>query len=124
MDKLTDISKVLEDYTNDIQESICDVADQISKEGKNRLKNTKNTYHIRTGKYNKGWNVKKEKGNNYIKATIYNKTDYQLTHLLEYGHLTRSGSRTRAYTHIEPVNNYCVSKFESAVENIIKKGGK
>lgn len=124
MDSLEDISKILESYTNDVQESICEAAINVANEGKNKLRNTKNTYHVRTGKYNKGWSVSKEKGNNYIKTRIYNKTDYQLTHLLEHGHVTRNGGRTKAYKHIGPVNDYCINTFESTVEKIIEKGGK
>lgn len=40
----------------------------------------------RTGSYKKGWAVKVETDETGTTATVYNKTDYQLTHLLEKGH--------------------------------------
>lgn len=120
---IEDISKILSKYANTIQDQITEAADEISEEGKNKLKNTTGTYKIRTGKYNKGWKVRKSKGDRYVNNTIYNSTQYRLTHLLENGHANRDGSRTRAFVHIAPVENYCVSTFEEKVEEIIKKGG-
>lgn len=121
---LNDINKILQEYALDIQEGITNSAYDIATKGMNDLKNEKSTYQVRTGKYNKGWKVKKEKGNNYVKAKIHNATDYQLTHLLENGHKTRNGGTTRAFKHIKPVEEYCVKEFSKEVEEIIKKGGK
>lgn len=56
-------------------------------------------------KYNKGWGITKTKRDK--KQTIHNKTDYQLTHLLEKGHATVDGGRTRAFPHIAPVAEEC-----------------
>lgn len=65
--------------------------------------------------YNKGWTVTKTKRDK--KATIHNKTDYQLTHLLEKGHAKVNGGRTRAFPHIAPVEQEC----EEELMNNIKK---
>lgn len=123
-DNILDISKMLEKYSYEIQDGITELAEEIANEGKNKLKNNKSTYQVRTGNYNKGWRVKVEKGDRYVHATIHNATDYQLTHLLEYGHATRNGKRTREFTHIEPVENESSERFEKEVEELIKRGGK
>ena len=54
--------------------------------------------------YNAGWTVTQTKRDKlkHIKQ-IHNKTHYQLTHLLEKGHATRDGGRTRKFEHIAPV---------------------
>lgn len=121
---ITDVNKILEEYVDDIQEVITDSSNIVAEEGKNKLKNEKGTYQVRTGRYNKGWKVKKVKGDRYVSNTIYNATEYRLTHLLENGHAKRNGGRTRAFKHIAPVDEYCVKTFEKEVENAIKKGGK
>lgn len=125
---LLQIKDILEDYTDDIQQAITNEAQRIAKEGAKDLKNTRNTYKIRTGKYNKGWTVKTTKGRNFVECIIHNKDNYQLTHLLERGHeiVDRNGhhkGRVRAYKHIEPVDKKRTREYERAVEMIIRNGG-
>lgn len=123
-DSLIDIKKILDTYSNDIEEGIELVTKDISKEAMTDLQNTKSTYQVRTGKYNKGWKVNTKKGRGYINCTVYNATDWQLTHLLEKGHITRNGTtRTRAFTHIAPVEEKYVDKYVQEVERVIQNGG-
>lgn len=119
----TDIVGILDEYSKDVQEAIANAAITVANEGANELKNTSNTYKIRTGKYNKGWRVNTKRGNGYIDCTIHNATDWQLTHLLENGHLKRNGGRTRAFVHIRPIEEKCITKYTQNVEKIIKDGG-
>ena len=51
--------------------------------------------------------------------TVYNKTDYQLTHLLEKGHVGRDGRRVKAIEHIRPVEEKAVAEFEDKVKGAI-----
>ena len=121
--KITDVTDILHEYTYEVQEGIQEEAQKVSKQAADELKATKNTYKIRTGKYNKGWRVNVKKGKGTINCTVHNGANWQLTHLLENGHLTRSGSRTRAFIHIKPVEEKSVNKFTTNVEKIIKNGG-
>ena len=52
---------------------------------------------------------------------MHNKTDYQLTHLLEFGHATRDGERTEAQPHIRPVEEKYSKEFEKRLRK--KVGG-
>ena len=129
MDKgLLEVIDILNEYSKDIQEGITTKAEEVAKQSSNELKNTKNTYQVRTGKYNRGWRVKTTKGTGYVECIVHNATNYQLTHLLEKGHdlVGRNGQHkgtTRAFTHIAPVEAKAVRQYESDVENIIKNGG-
>lgn len=123
---ILDIKEILNEYSHDIQDAITEKAIETAKEGQTKLKSTspknkKNTVH--KGRYAKGWKVKIEKGRNFVNCTIYNSTDYQLTHLLENSHLTRNGTKTKPIKHIEPVHDECCDSFEKGVEKIIENGG-
>lgn len=48
--------------------------------------------------------------------TVYNETDYQLTHLLEYGHASRNGGRVRTIQHIAPVEQAAITALQERIE--------
>lgn len=117
---LTAISNILEEYSLEVQEGITKAAEDISKQGAKELKANSPK---RTGKYSRGWKVEVKKGFGYVNTTIYNSTDWQLTHLLEKPHLLRNGKKSKPIVHIQPVEEKCIKNFEKKVEQIIKNGG-
>lgn len=68
------------------------------------------------GKYAKGWAIKKQ-GKQTI---VYNRTDYQLTHLLEHGHdLVSHGKKVgfvKGQPHIKPVEEKVQERMTEEVE--------
>ncbi|MDD9149257.1 HK97 gp10 family phage protein [Sporolactobacillus sp. CQH2019] len=108
-----EIARALQEYTDDVTVELDDVKDTISKEAVSELRATSPK---RTGDYAKGWSRKKT-AHGYV---VYNRTDYQLTHLLEYGHAKRNGGRVRAYPHIAPVEQKVIDKFTNATEKAVK----
>lgn len=120
---ILDVKDLLNEYSLDVQEGIDKEAQEIAKQAANELKNHRGTYKIRTGKYNKGWKVNTKKGRGTINCTVHNSTDWQLTHLLENGHTTRNGGRTKAFVHIRPVEEKYVNQYQQDVEKLIKNGG-
>ncbi len=72
----------------------------------------------RNGKYAKGWRIKRTSKS----MIIHNATDYQLTHLLEHGHITKGGTgRTREKPHIRPAEEKAVRDFLKDVEGAIEQ---
>ncbi|MFQ8989189.1 MAG: hypothetical protein ACLR6T_11005, partial [Intestinibacter sp.] len=75
-------------------------------------------------KYYKGWAIKnggRTRKKHYYGKTIWNRTNYQLTHLLEFGHATRNGGRTQAQPHIRKVEEKYGTKFADLLENKIRR---
>lgn len=118
---IAEISKILEQYTTEVAESITNKAIEIGDECVKQLKSS--NMPNRTGKYRKSWTKQVRQGSNFINVKVHNKKYYRLTHLLEKGHATRNGGRTKAIPHIAPVEKYAENEFEKSVEKIIKNGG-
>ena len=123
---LFDIKEILNDYTEDIQNGLKRVVKDVAKDAVKDLKlnspkNKKNSSH--KGKYAKGWRVNTKEGKNFINCTIHNATDYQLTHLLEKGHLLRQGGKANPVVHIAPIEEKANKEYVSETEKMIKNGG-
>lgn len=72
------------------------------------------------GSYAKSWTKKKE-GNvlGVTSYTIHNAKHYQLTHLLEFGHIIAgTGRRSKAFPHIGTVNDSVSQQFIREVEGM------
>lgn len=96
-------------------------AKTVANEAANKLKNTSPK---KTGKYARAWKVKTEKGSaNIDKVVVYNKR-YQLTHLLENGHVVRNKKgtygRAPAQPHIAPVNEWAADELPREIERELK----
>jgi hypothetical protein len=100
-------------YTSEVEEKVAAAKDEVTKEAVALLKQTSPKD---TGDYAKGW-TRKKVGEDYI---IHNRTDYQLTHLLEHGHVNRDGGRTPGRPHIRPVEEKTISDYLNRVEKAIK----
>lgn len=83
-------------------------------------------YYREPGTYAKHW-TKKILGNEpsgiYIRIQQSQKEgEYRLTHLLEDGHNTRkSGKRTRAFPHIQGVEDEANKKLKEEIDKILKE---
>ena len=76
------------------------------------------------GDYARSWAVTKESssGGLVVSCVIHNKRHYQLTHLLENGHETRNGGRTKPQPHIKPAEDRVVATYLQRAKEAIEKG--
>lgn len=117
------LAKYLQEYVEDIEKDVKDVTDSVLKEVVKEIQ--VNSPKGSREKYAKGWTKQKgkvSKGKYSIK--IHNKTDYQLTHLLEFGHATRNGKRTIAQPHIRPVEEKYNKVYEEKITTAIRRRSK
>ena len=117
-----DASTILDDYSKDIYRGIKEASIEVADKGAKTLRQTSPK---KTGKYRRGWRVKTYEGAYDTMSVIYNATNWQLTHLLENGHITRNGrTKTKPIVHIYPVEQECIKEFEEDTIKIIEKESK
>lgn len=120
--KPNDLSDAIQNILSEYGDSAnAVIREETAKLGKVAVKELRKKSPRLTGSYAKGWKSKTFQTRFGAGAVAYNKTDYQLTHLLEHGHQNRDGSRTAGIKHIAPVNDSIQKKFVDAVKKGLQK---
>lgn len=95
---------LLDEVNEDVRKATERNIQLVAKEAVQKLKNTS---PMKTGSYSRGWAVKRISSTD---AVVHNRTDYQLTHLLENGHVIKNKKgtygRAPAHKHIKPVEEW------------------
>ena len=113
------VTDTLSEYSVEVFADVKEAVKEVSKECLSEIK--KNAPKS-SGDYKKGWRLKTEYDRkNDTRVIIYNKTTYQLTHLLEHGHAKAGGGRVEGKPHIAPAEKNAVEKLVKRVEEIVKK---
>lgn len=82
------LNKALAKYGDEVLEDVETVTKSVARDAVRELKSTAPS----GGSYARGWSHKAQKGSTYkLSETVYNRTDPQLTHLLEKPHDTGGG---------------------------------
>jgi hypothetical protein len=110
-----EIAERIKQYTKEVTEEIKVAQVDVAKDLKNTLEIKSPE---RLGHYSKGWRIKKKKN----ALVVHNKTSYQLTHLLEHGHVTRDGTtRTKEKPHIRPAEEVAIRDYLDRIEEAVKR---
>ncbi len=123
----------LKKYSAEIQEGVVKEIDITSEELKKdlrresprrkgtKLRSGKSGKRYAPGSYAKSWNTRvSEKSFATYEKQVYNRSHYQLTHLLEKGHEARNGTRVAPIEHIAPLERKAVDKYEKRIIKLIK----
>ena len=115
------IQQELAAYSQEITDGIKADCKQVAKECRAEIK--QNSPEL-TGDYKKGWQVKTNfESRDDIRLTVHNKTDYQLTHLLENGHAGKGGTAEGSappHPHIAPAEQHAAEKLVDKAKTRIK----
>lgn len=105
------IAEELQNFSEELMEEIKTNVKSVAKNGCNEIRKTSPKL---TGDYRKGWKaVVAYEGDDDIRMIVHNKTDYQLTHLLEHGHAKKNGGRVEGQPHLGPA----IEKMEKELMN-------
>lgn len=110
--------KQLVNYSAEVMRSL---TEETLRAGKECAKNLRQTSPKRTGKYAKSWTATQEGKSAYtVTVIVHNKKHYQLTHLLENGHATRNGGRTKAFPHVAKAEKAATEDYLRRAEAVIR----
>ena len=121
----------LQEEIEDIEEDVKEVTDELTKQAVQELKQSSKAKFKGTGGYAKSWKRQiinpwsRKKYSKYLTnrryvVRIHNKDYYMLTHLLEFGHATRGGGRTKAVPHIRPIEEKYNKMYETRITTAIR----
>jgi len=123
MASIDDLSTLIADelaqYTAEVAEDVKQICKDVSKEMTDNIKRDSPKQH---GKYAKGWRSKIEyEDKDNIRIRTYNATDYQISHLLEYGHAKTGGGRVEGKPHIRPNEEKAKNGLLERIEKVVQK---
>lgn len=130
---IDDMSKVLaealQDYCQDVTDGLKADINTVAKETVTELKATSpqdKRKTTRRGRYAKGWKeTTVYEGDLDIRVEVHNKTDYQLAHLLEFGHEVVVGGKVVGHydgiPHIRPAEEKAEEKLMKKVKVRVRK---
>ena len=122
MDLTAQVNSILQEYAEGVDKLVLEVEEDVSKEAIKRLKKTSPKASRNGGHrhYADDWKIDNRSKKQYAKMIIHNK-QYQLTHLLENGHVVvnakgSTGKRAAAHKHIEPVYEWAQQELVHQIE--------
>lgn len=121
-----EIHSIMQGIPHDVENEIDKASKEVAEEAVDKLKATspvRQSAGGTPGAYARAWTYRR---NSAKRCTVYNK-QYQLTHLLERGHVHYShgiptGTEAEAYVHIKPVEEWVQDEFEDRLKVGISEG--
>lgn len=113
------VNAILAEYKDKINVDVERITREVAKD---TVADVKKNAPVRTGSYKKSIKAKAiEKNVNSSHTTVYaNAPHYRLTHLLEFGHATRNGGRTKAQPHWSQAEQAAIREYEQKLREAIE----
>lgn len=122
-----EVSSLLKEYGAEVMEKLEEAVHETAEQSAEELKSAG---EFKGTKYRASWTVTEQyqkpglhSGSHklFASAVVHNTKHYRLTHLLEFGHAKQNGGRTRAFPHIEPVNEKAQKTVVELLERKLKE---
>lgn len=115
------LDKIMTEYAEDTETIVGTCAQMAAKKTRTDIVAASPVGTGKTaGRYKRGWSVKRESSRGLVSFIVHNKTDYQLTHLLEKSHVIKNQfgeyGRTNPTPHIAPAAEAGADYFVELVE--------
>lgn len=109
---------ILDEFSDKVNEVLKSASEEVSEQAAEKLRSNSPG----DGSYSSGWTVSQQ-NKAYI---VHNATDYQLTHLLENGHVIKNqygeyGRWEPKKKHIKPVETWANREFQRQIERGLEK---
>ena len=115
------IADIFDEVTEEVKGALYEASDTIGEQAAQKLQAT--SPKGKTGSYAEGWEYMQRADG----GVVYNATDYQLTHLLEFGHAVRprpthKGKKRRvaAIPHIAPVEQWANQELMNTITRLLQ----
>lgn len=113
------MQRIMDAYGDHVKDVWQVAVNRVAKESVQKLRST--SPKGRTGSYARGWSLKRVAARHGLAdVVVHNRTDYQLTHLLENGHLIRNKygeyGRTNGVKHIAPVEDWANNELPNEIK--------
>ena len=114
------VSDIIEDYADAVNAGIDEAIEEVADHAVDKLKTAGD---FNGTKFRRAWTKTVETSRTGIsKVTVHlRKPYYRIGHLLEFGHATRNGGRTRAFNFIAPVAQEAEKELETKIAEKVKK---
>ncbi len=123
MDLDIELEGIFDEFSLNVEEAVENGVMKCGREVNKVITETaKNSNFGGTGKYIKAFTITKA-GEKYNPKCIWHvkKPFFRLTHLLENGHTTRSGGRTRAFPHVSKGAEFAQQNAQKYIREEIEK---
>ena len=116
-----ELSRYSDETLKKVKEIVADEAEKLASDIRERSpKRNKKIKGRALNAYSRGWTAKKVKEDNLsTEYIVYNKNQYQLTHLLEKGHATQDGGRVEGTPHIAPAEEEAQQRIQERIESAV-----
>jgi len=114
-----EMTDLIKQYTTDMSDKVSAL---IGETAEDVLEEVIATAPIRTGTYAEGFKITKKDDYYRTRRVVWNKKDYALVHLLEFGHALWQGGRSPAIPHLRPAYEKYGRRLPDDIKKLIKRG--